>query len=295
MKSLKKYKLVTFFALLIVLASFLVYYPGLNGPFIFDDFDNIVNNKNVHIQQLSLDTIQKAAGSLTSGVFGRPIAALSFAFNYYLTNGADNPFGFKLFNILIHSINGILVLWLTMLIFTQLQKHPSQPLKYFSNKQYLIALAGGAALLWVVHPIQLTSVLYIVQRMTSLAAMFMLLALICYLHGRTALLNGQRRKGVFWLTGLPVFGLAAVFCKETGGLLPLYVALLELVLFSNSSPWNRWLSLSKQARLGIMAGAGVVIIFFAIAAILYSIPTYSSRNFSLVERLLTEARVLVFY
>ena len=150
MKSLAKYKLVAFFSVLIALTCFLIYYPGLNGPFIFDDFDNIVNNRDVHIQQLSLDTIQKAASSLTSGIFGRPLAALSFAFNYYLTDAADKPFGFKLFNILIHGINGILVLWIAILIFTRLQKqHPTQPLKYFSGKQYLIALAGGAALLWV--------------------------------------------------------------------------------------------------------------------------------------------------
>jgi len=295
MKTFKKNEIVFIFSLLIILASFLVYYPGLNGPFIFDDFDNIVNNKSVHIQDLSLDTIQEAANSLTSGIFGRPVAALSFAFNYYLTSSVDNPFGFKLFNILIHSINGILVLWLTILIFTRLQKHPAQPLKYFSGKQYLIALAGGLAMLWVVHPIQLTSVLYIVQRMTSLAAMFMLLALICYLYGRAALLKGQRGKGIIWLTGLLVFGVVAVFCKETGLLLPLYVAIFELILFPNASPWNHWSTLSKQTRLGITAGAGIVIMLLIIAAILYSIPTYSGRNFTLIERLLTEARVLVFY
>ncbi len=295
MKTLTKTKIVSIFALLIVLTSFLIYYPGLNGPFIFDDFDNIVNNKSVHIQDLSLDTIQKAANSLTSGIFGRPVAALSFAFNYYLTDAADNPFGFKLFNILIHGVNGILVLWLAILIFTRLKKHSAQPLKYFSDNRYLIALAGGAALLWVAHPIQLTSVLYTVQRMTSLAAMFMLLALICYLYGRTALLKGRRTKGIFWLTGLPAFGLMAVFCKETGLLLPLYIVILELVLFSNVSPWNRWLTLSKKIRPIITAGVGIAIIFLVIAAVLYSIPTYSGRNFTLIERLLTEARVLVFY
>jgi len=295
MKPISKNKTTSIIALLIVFTSFLVYYPGLNGPFIFDDFDNIVNNKNIHLQNLSLGSIQNAATSLTSGIFGRPIAAISFSLNYYLVDGKNNPFGFKLFNLIVHSINGLLVFWLTKFIFTCLKKHFPDTLRSISGHQHLIMLAASVALLWVTHPIQLTSVLYIVQRMTSMAATFILLALICYLYGRTALLEKRNIKGIFWLSGLPIFGVISVLCKESGLLLSLYLGMLELILFSHASPWNRWPSLSKQIRWGILIITGITFITLIISAIIYSIPSYTSRDFTLVERLLTETRVLIFY
>ncbi len=295
MPTLNNNTISSFIALLIVSITFLIYSPGLSGPFIFDDFDNIVNNKNLNIQNLSLDSIQKAANSLSSGFLGRPISALSFSLNYYLADDANNPSGFKLFNLIIHSINGLLLFWLTALVFFHLKRKFPPPFQDITTYQQLILLAGSVALLWVVHPIQLTSVLYVVQRMTSMAAMFIFLALICYLYARTALQEKQHLRGALWLSGLPFFGLIAILCKETGLLLPLYVAILELILFSQTLPWNRWSYTSKKIRWSIKICASASIIFLLITAIQYSLPTYSGRDFTLLERLLTESRVLVFY
>jgi len=278
--------------LLLLILPPLIYFPGIDGPFLLDDLPNFVQNKAVHISELSLNSIQKAANSLISSILGRPVAAVSFAINYYLAGGADNPYGFKLFNIVVHTINGLLVFWFVKLVFTRLHTHPNQPLKELSTHRATILLAGLCALLWVCHPIQLTSVLYVVQRMTSMAALFMLLAMICYMKART---TQQPRKRWFWFITIPLWGLLAVYSKESGFLLPLYLIVLELTLFPDAFPWKHWLKLKQYHRWLILFGTGLFCIFFIVAAVHYSLPAYVPRDFTIMERVLTEARALMFY
>ncbi len=278
--------------LLLLILPPLIYLPGINGPFLLDDLPNFVQNKSVHINNLSLTTLQEAANSLISSILGRPVAALSFAFNYYLVDGADSPYGFKLFNIIIHTINGFLIFWLTRLIFIRLQAHPAKPLKELSTHQASTLLAGFCALLWVCHPIQLTSVLYVVQRMTSMAALFMLLAMIAYLKART---TQQVHKRWSWFLTIPLWGLLAVYSKESGFLLPLYLLILELLLFPDTFPWKYWPKLKQHSRWLIIFGTGLLSLFLVVAAVRYSLPAYAPRDFNLLERIFTEARVLVFY
>ncbi len=279
---------------LLLLLPTLIYSPGLHGPFLLDDYSNIVQNDSIHIhaQDLSFATLREAANSLASGILGRPVAAISFAFNYYLADGTNNPYGFKLFNVAIHTINGLLIFWFVRLLFLRLQAHPAQPLKEFTHHGSITLLAGLVALLWVCHPIQLTSVLYIVQRMTSLATLFMLLALIAYLKARTA---AQARIRWIWFTTVPVWSVLALLSKETGFLLPLYILVLELVLFPKAFPWKYWPGLKQSLRWLILIVASFLAVLLITAAIRYSLPGYQYRDFTMMERLLTEARVLVFY
>ncbi|HEB86632.1 MAG TPA: tetratricopeptide repeat protein [Gammaproteobacteria bacterium] len=278
--------------ILLLVLPVLIYSPGLHGPFLLDDYPNIIKNEAVHIQNLSFVTLHQAANSLISGILGRPLAAISFAFNYYLSHDANNPYGFKLFNVVIHTLNGLLIFWFLRLLFLRLQAHPAQPLKAFTRHSSITLLAGLTALLWVCHPIQLTSVLYVVQRMTSMAALFMLLALIAYLKARTA---QQTRAKWIWLVTIPVWSVLALLSKETGFLLPLYILILELVLFPKASPWKYWPELKPYFRGMILAGVGLLAVLLIAAAVHYSLPGYQYRDFTLMQRLLTEARVLVFY
>ncbi|VAX12941.1 hypothetical protein MNBD_GAMMA24-1057 [hydrothermal vent metagenome] len=246
----------------------------------------------MHAQDLSFSTLHEAANSLSSGILGRPIAAISFALNYYFSDGANNPYGFKLFNVVIHTLNGLLIFWFVRLVFLRLQAHPARPLENLTQPNAITLLAGLTALLWVCHPIQLTSVLYIVQRMTSLAALFMLLALIAYLKART---TQQARTRWIWFTTIPFSGVLALLSKETGFLLPLYILVLELVLFPTAFPWKYWPKLTRAPRWLILISISLLAVLLIVAALRYSLPAYASRDFTLMERLLTETRVLVFY
>ncbi len=282
--------------LLIFLLPLLIYQPGVHGPFIFDDIPNFIINESVHMDELSLEHLREAANSNQSGILGRPIAAITFALNYYFAGGMEHDtFAFKIFNILVHSLNGLLIFWFLLLVFRRLHEHPSRPLAPLGYPAQLTVLAAACALMWVVHPIHLTSVLYVVQRMTSLAALFILLALIFYLQARLAWLQGKTRKSLLWLAPVPLWGLLAALSKETGLLIPLYIIILELVLFVGTRPWNLWNELGNKTRMPLLATLVLVLSLLFTAAVLYSLPGYQNRDFSLSERLLTEGRVLVFY
>ena len=88
-------------------------------------------------------------------------------------------------------------------------------------RQWLLALALGA-LLWLVNPVHTQSVTYIVQRMNSLAAMFYLLAMVCYIQGRLI----QRRSDdpsfspSMFFTGAALACLCGLADKEITATLP---------------------------------------------------------------------------
>src|SRR3546814_2498510 len=94
----------------------------------------------------------------------------------FLANAQDwpaDPRPFKATNLLIHLLNTLLVFVLAR-----------QLLGLAKCDKPLIAATLCAAL-WALHPMQVSTVLYVVQRMTELAALFSLLGLICYVHGRS--------------------------------------------------------------------------------------------------------------
>jgi protein O-mannosyl-transferase len=76
---------VPFRALLLVtlfLLTVLAYWPGLGGDFLFDDFPAIVSNSGVHAEQLNLETLNKAARAFDPGLYGRPLAMITFAIDH---------------------------------------------------------------------------------------------------------------------------------------------------------------------------------------------------------------------
>ena len=238
-------------SLLVVLGT-IVYLPGISGPWLFDDYGNILRNTFVRITTLNADSLYHAAYSLQAGPLKRPIAMLSFALNYYFVGGFNNTTSYKLTNLVIHGINGLLIFWLVRLIFTRLNRlTPSVQVK--TNTLLNVNAAALIALLWVVHPIQLTSVLYVVQRMAELSAFFMLLGMIGYLKGRIQIIDG-RPNGIWLILLSLTFALTlGMLSKENAALLPVFVLAMEFTLFSGESPWNRWSSLSHRAKNIIVA------------------------------------------
>ena len=275
----------------ILFLPILIYYSGLNGPFIFDDIPNIVLNKNIQKTEISISTLNEAAHSLDSGMLGRSIAGISFAINYYLANGAENTFGYKLFNVIIHIVNGLLVFWFLSLLLTTFFKAAKHS-TYLSNSTII---AGTCALIWLVHPIQVSSVLYVVQRMTSMAALFILLSLIFYIYARLAIGNNKPKES-FTYFSLSIFsGVLGALCKETALLLPFYIIIVEFLLFKDQKPFAYWKDFSIKTKVLFSGLAVVALMLGSIATVFYSLPGYINRDFDLIERLLTESRVLLLY
>jgi len=191
------------------------------------------------------------------------------------------PRDFKFVNLLIHLINGFLLALCCVLIGRQ-WRLPTIP---------LIATAV-ISFIWLAHPIQVSTVLYVVQRMTLLSATFTLLALLFYLLGRRFLIKGENMPGIILvLIALVPIVLLALLNKENGILIYLYVLVLEYTLFTTSEQPK----LLLKFRQGLLAAT----VLIAVVGLIFILPStlegYDLKPFSFSERILTQFLVLTIY
>jgi hypothetical protein len=97
---------------LAVIVTATVYWPGLTGGWVFDDYPNIVSNTAIHITpgHSTLVAWVNAAISSPASFLHRPLASITFAMNWYA--GGGDPWPFKLTNVVIHLVNGVLVFFM---------------------------------------------------------------------------------------------------------------------------------------------------------------------------------------
>ncbi len=258
----------------------LLYTASLGGPFVFDDEPNILENRHIRITAFSADALYAAA--FKSPIPSRPVANLSFAVNHFF-NGT-NVVGYRLINILIHIVNGCLLYALARLTF----RTPALRAQAAAAG----AIACAVAVLWLLHPIHTQSVAYIVQRMTSLAALFYLLSLACYAGARLAEERGRRR--LLW-AGCIASGLLALGTKEIAATLPVFIFLYEWYFFQELD--RRWL----RRRLPLLAAVAALTLLIGWGFLGFGNPIerifsgYAGKALGAEHRLMTQLRVVVFY
>ena len=271
--------------LVVSLALLAAYWPGLGGGFVFDDFPNIVDNTALHV------TAQATWGQWLAAIFSspssdmqRPLAMLTFAANHAAT-GLD-PFWMKLTNLVIHLLNTWLVFGLVRCVLRV--RHANASDAGAPDRQALWIAAT-----WALNPINFMAVLFVVQRMESLSHTFVFAGLWIYLAGRQRMLRGER--GWLLILGGLLGGTGVgMLAKESAALLPLYALALEwsvLRFRASNGADTRWLQRLYAA----------VLVLPGLAALAWQLPkvvrpsAYANRDFSLLERLLTEPRVVVDY
>lgn len=278
------------FALLAALIlTAMLYWPGLFGGYLFDDDPNFVNNADVHVSSLDWRDWRAAALASPSAELRRPLAMLSLAANYYFTQ--LDPLPLKLVNLAIHLGNGLL-LWAVLLeVLGFWQRGQRQPPPDATVR--LAALALSCA--WLLSPINVSTVLYVVQRMESLAQVFVLAGLWLYLRGRRRMLTaGCHHGALLCATGLAAGCGLGVLCKESAVLLPLYAFLIELTL-------THFEARTAAERRGLWTIHALLLFLPAALGLAWLLPhtlpdaAYAGRPFTLGQRLLTEGRVLVDY
>lgn len=268
----------------IYILGFIIYLNTFSVPFVFDDHPNIRDNPSIRIIAIDVDGIRTAA--LDSYASRRPIANVSFALNY-LVGGYDVK-GYHLVNILIHIVNGVLVYFLTLILLRRNRKIVAH---YRATDETIRLVALLAAALFIAHPVQTQAVTYIVQRMSSMATMFSLSSLLLYLLGRQR--DSALQRLAFWSAGL-VTWLLALGSKEIAATLPAIIVLVELLFYRDSNARGRGI-VAGTLGFAILASAGVVVLYLGMDPAATIIDQYGARDFSPLERILTELRVLVFY
>ncbi|HOX72163.1 MAG TPA: tetratricopeptide repeat protein [Dokdonella sp.] len=265
-----------------------IYWIGLRGGFVYDDFSFVVGNAGIKVTLNNLQQWFAAIVSFPSGAHqGRWLGMLSFAFNHYFT-GMD-PFWFKLTNLVIHLLNGLLVFLALRALFRFHHANFQSSAKPSFNPAMV---AACIAALWLVLPINLTAVLYVTQRLESLSNTFVLLGFWLYLRARITEIDGPRKTIFIWVCLIAATGLGAMV-KESGILLPLYTALVEFVLTGfrlRDGRWNRRLLVLYSTLLALPLIAGL----FWLGGWVDGTRSFG-RSFDVPERLMTEARILFDY
>lgn len=275
---------------ILALATSLCYWPGLSGPFLFDDLPNILANTRLHITELNWDTILGAITSIDSGPLKRPISMASFALNHYFFG--LSPFAFKAINLFIHILNAAALYVLALLLLENINKRETHSI----SPKFTFWLAAAATLLWTIHPLNLSSVLYIVQRMTSLSALFTVLGLIGYCIGRNRLIEGDKHGLFIAIASVIFFGVLAVLSKENGVLIFAYALVIEIFVYQLKTAK----SIDPLYKKALVTFFLAPIVVGLIALLLYGdtilrLKNYEIRQFTLAERLMTESRILWFY
>lgn len=282
-----RFYLASSFLILVCLAA---YWRGLEGGFWFDDYGALVLNEGVRLSQFSWSGLSRGAWSYAqSGPLGRPLAMATFTFDFWW-HGLS-PYWAKLENLVIHLFNGILVFVLVLRML-----RVATPLTSEADSGRLNYLALFVAAWWLLNPMAMTSVLYVVQRMTSLAATFSLLGLIAYLHWRIrARDTGRLVFLVAALLALTAATLASVYTKESGALTVAYAWTIEVFLFSLAATRNRFDNVLGAICLIIPLLVLGYSLFFVLANPDWLHAQNPGRDFTPWQRLLSELRILVLY
>ena len=264
-----------FISLLILLLA--VYGNSFHGEWHFDDIPNIVENPNVHLQNLSLKGIYSAFHF--RGNIIRPVSYLSLAINYYF--GGAEPFGYHLINFTIHYVTAI---FLFLFIFDTLRL----PLLKDRYGDRAYAISALATVLWAINPVQVLAVSYVVQRTACMAGMFYIAAMYFYLKGRTA--EGTKDRIIFFLC-CAVATLLAFGSKETAAMLPVSLFIYDLFLIQGAGRDT----VRKNLKFAFIPFAVVIIFANSYLDLSSILDDYQFRSYTLGERLLTEPRVIIFY
>lgn len=263
-----------------------VYLPGLRGVFLFDDFANLPSLGAFG----PVDNWTAFWRYVTSGIAdptGRPLALVSFLIDAH--DWPADPFPFKRTNLILHLCNGVLLAMLLRRLGRTL--HPT-------GTRRSDAAAVLAAALWMLHPLLVSTTLYVVQREAMLPAAFTLLGLLGYCRGRTAAASGNPR-GIWLAAGSIVLAtLLGVASKANGALLPLLAWLLEALLLAPAQPIPDSLlrRFSWMRRIVLQLPGALLLLWLAMQGmhfILHGTPSF--RTWSITERLMTEARIVCEY
>ena len=262
---------------LALLVAWFAYAPGISGGLHFDDPSNLGGLAQVQDRDSALRFIVSG----DAGPLGRPLALATFV--PQAAAWPDRPDVFLRTNILIHLFNAILVSGFLYLLGLA---------RGSADREAAYASVGGATV-WMLMPILASSSLFIVQRMTTVSATFVLLGAIGYLLARPL---ASRRPILALLLMSVCLGLGATLAalaKESGALLFVFVLVIEVTLLTRPTGitrplWRAWFTLALLLPMALLA-------WYLLSLLPYPEYIVLRRGFTGFERLVTQAEILWRY
>lgn len=267
-----------FLALILVVITVLLYWPGLGGAFYYDDYSNLNRLSDI----TNLRQFVEFIFSGNAGPLGRPISLLTFALQSAYWPG-DGAYLIGT-NVCIHAFNVILVFYICRQL-RQLINNTSET----SREDSEFALIATA--FWAFSPILASTSLILIQRMTGLSALFVLLGLLAYLRCYSYFKKSPRQQLTAQAIILGAATILSALSKENGVLLPSLVFAVEIALLNNSV-------LSKQyrnIRLGILGLSVAVFLIYLSPLVRPWFEINEFREFSSWQRMQGELVILWKY
>ncbi|PHQ74470.1 MAG: hypothetical protein COB75_07525, partial [Idiomarina sp.] len=158
-----------------------------------------------------------------------------------------------------------------------------QVLKRFISVGQAKATAALLAIIYLIHPLNIQAVTYVVQRITALAALFSVLSVLAYYQFRTT----QRFKVIWALITLAAFGLA-VMTKQNTVVIPILWYATERFIVRPHAPWKK--DLIGLAVVAIIAAAVATVFWPTIDAL-----TTETDNVTRLQYFLAQGPILWIY
>ncbi len=217
----------------LALITCIVYYPSLHYAFQFDDLANITRHFNIRYNTLE-------------NLFFANSRWISYWINALHYSWATfEPFSYRLGNVTLHTINGILIFFILLHALTNLRKH-----SFF--KQHAYALACLTSLLFLVHPVQTQTVSYVIQgQLEGLATFFIVSMLICL---QRFACSTSRMSGYVLLITLYLLAFLSCGSKEIAIIAPALLMLFDW-FFIAQGQWQNF-----KTRLPIFGSLSLLIV-----------------------------------
>lgn len=265
------------FFIVLCASYFLVVWPAMNGPFVLDDWWNL--------QKLTEVDDWKGVFTFTfsgySSYLGRPVSLLSFALQ--AEHWSQNSFPFKFVNAIIHLFNSMLLYGCAYF---------SASFLGFSSKRKVF-FAVAVCVLWLFLPINTSTIFYVIQRMTLLSSTFILMGILGVLYGVTLDIKSGNRWGLVLASiSMVVAYVFGILSKENAILLGIYIGVMYCIFIrgcikKDRKLWDVWLVVFSFLPL--------LMLFTYITWDAGFLSGYRRREFTVIERLLTEWRILWDY
>ncbi len=236
-------KRIIVYPLLIALLTAGVYLNSLNSPFHFDDYHSIL--KNPYIRNLSnipkfLINPEMFSVDKTAKMY-RPLLLITYALNYKI--GGYNPLGYHIVNILLHTLNTLLIYFILLFLLSayytvpnsssQCHCEPPKVAKQSQNEMPLCLTALLASLLFGVHTLNTQAVNYISSRSVILATLFYLLSFYLYIRSTFQFQISNLKFKIYFIVSLLSYALS-LLSKEIAITLPLILLLYDYLFLTPS-------------------------------------------------------------
>jgi len=279
---------------LLTLIGIILYASSLNAPFIFDDIPNILEPSWIKTPENFLSHYFK------NGSFykHRIIPSSTFALNWHFNR--DNSFGYHIVNVVIHILNSFLIYFITLkLLSVKANNFDKESFAFLEvsikNERERVILSLAVALLFISHPVQTNTVIYIVQRNGEIMAFFYLLSFYLFIQA-VHLLGRSLKKALLYIGSFFTF-ILAIWSKEVAITLPLMIAIYCWIFGIKRDK----ISLKRSMLIVLSTGSIIGLASYALfsSGVHTSFPHWSGPHLNfrwgIKENLYTQANVIIEY